>query len=65
MCPGCGCGELNEDQGDQRHLTFDPVTSAVRAAEISVDEAMKNVVDGLRQAQPVPGKTGSGPAAND
>ena len=65
MCLDCGCGELNEDHGDSRHLTLDSIRSAAQASEISVDEAMKNIADGLRQAQQGSGKTGSGSAATD
>ena len=65
MCLDCGCGELNEDHGDARHLTLDSIRSAAQASEISVDEAMKNIADGLRKAQQASGNPGSGPAATD
>lgn len=65
MCLDCGCAELNEDHGDLRHLTLDSIRSAAQASEITIDEAMKNITDGLRQAQQASGKTGSGPAATD
>jgi hypothetical protein len=51
MCLDCGCGELNESHGDSRHITMDSIRSAAQASEISVDEAIKNMSDGLKQAQ--------------
>jgi hypothetical protein len=42
MCLTCGCGEPNADHGDSRHITYDDLEEAANAAEISVDEAVKN-----------------------
>lgn len=42
MCLTCGCGELNADHGDDRHITFDDLKAAADAAGVSVDEAVKN-----------------------
>jgi hypothetical protein len=64
MCLDCGCGELNESHGDSRHITMDSIRSAAQASEISVDEAMRNISDGLRQAQESSGQTSSGAAAS-
>jgi hypothetical protein len=65
MCLDCGCGELNESHGDSRHITMDSVRSAAQASKISVDEAIKNISDGLRQAQDGSGQTKSSAAASD
>jgi len=64
MCLDCGCGELNESHGDSRHITMDSIQSAAQASEISVDEAVKNISAGLKQAQEASGQstTGSGGA---
>ena len=51
MCLDCGCGEPNERHGDDRHITMDDVTAAAAASEISVDEAARNITEGLRTAQ--------------
>jgi hypothetical protein len=51
MCLDCGCGEPNERHGDDRHITMDDVKAAADASEISVDEAARNIADGVRQAQ--------------
>jgi hypothetical protein len=51
MCLDCGCGEPNERHGDDRHITMDDVRAAAEASEISVEEAARNMTDGLRQAQ--------------
>ena len=65
MCLDCGCGELNESHGDSRHITMDSIRSAAQASEISIDEAIKNMSDGLRQAQESSGQTGSSATASD
>ena len=65
MCLDCGCGELNESHGDSRHITMDSIQSAAQASEISVDEAVKNISAGLKQAQETSGKTRAGPGASD
>src|SRR5688572_25046751 len=51
MCLDCGCGKLNDSHGDPRHITMDTIRSAAEASEIPVDEALKNIADGLGQAQ--------------
>jgi hypothetical protein len=51
MCLDCGCGEPNERHGDDRHITMDDVKAAADASQISVDEAARNLADGVRQAQ--------------
>ena len=55
MCLDCGCGEPNDRHGDDRHITLDDVTAAARASEVSVEEAARNISDGLRQAQQASG----------
>ena len=65
MCLDCGCGELNESHGNSRHITMDSIRSAAQASEISVDEAIKNMSDGLRQAQQSSGQSSSSSAASD
>jgi predicted nucleic acid-binding Zn-ribbon protein len=49
MCLDCGCGKPNESHGDDRHITADQVRAAAQASEIPVDEAMRNIADGLAQ----------------
>jgi hypothetical protein len=65
MCLDCGCGELNESHGDSRHITMDSIQAAAQASEISVDEAIRNISDGLRQAQQSSAQTSAGSAASD
>jgi hypothetical protein len=52
MCLDCGCGELNERHGDERHITLSDVRAAAAASEISVEEAKRNIVAALSQTQP-------------
>jgi hypothetical protein len=65
MCLDCGCGELNDGHGDSRHITMDSIRSAAQASEISVDEAMRNVSDGLKLAQESSEQTSSSSGASD
>jgi hypothetical protein len=51
MCLDCGCGEPNERHGDDRHITMDDVKAAAKASEVSVDEAARNIAEGMSQAQ--------------
>jgi hypothetical protein len=51
MCLDCGCGEPNERHGDERHIVMDDVRAAAEASEISVEEAARNISEGLHQAQ--------------
>jgi hypothetical protein len=51
MCLDCGCGELNERHGDDRHIVMDDIKAAAEASEISLEEATRNITEGLRQAQ--------------
>jgi hypothetical protein len=51
MCLDCGCGEPNERHGDDRHIVMDDVKAAAEASELSVEEAARNISEGLRQAQ--------------
>jgi len=52
MCLDCGCGEPNERHGDDRHIIMDDIRAAAEASGISVEEATRNIVAGLGQAQP-------------
>ena len=65
MCLDCGCGELNDGHGDSRHITMDSIRSAAQASEISIDEAMRNISDSLKQAQESSGQTSLSSAASD
>jgi hypothetical protein len=51
MCLDCGCGEPNERHGDDRHIVMDDVRAAAQASELSVEEAARNISEGLQQAQ--------------
>jgi hypothetical protein len=43
----CGCGEPEADHGDSRHITYSELKEAAEAAEISVEEATKNIQETL------------------
>ena len=50
MCLTCGCGELNADHGDDRHITLNNLDQAAEAAGISRDEAANNLQETLKKA---------------
>jgi hypothetical protein len=50
MCLTCGCGAPNDDHGDPAHITYDDLKKAADAAEISVEEAAKNLQETLAKA---------------
>jgi hypothetical protein len=50
MCLTCGCGEPNDDHGDSRNITFDNLKAAAQAAEVTVDEAVKNFDETVKKA---------------
>jgi hypothetical protein len=49
MCMTCGCGEPEADHGDSRHITYSELKAAAEAAEISVEEATRNVQETLKK----------------
>jgi hypothetical protein len=51
MCLSCGCGEPNDNHGDDRHITLDMLQEAAEAAEVSPEEAVNNIVETFRRAQ--------------
>ena len=51
MCLDCGCGKPNDDHGNADHLTMKQVEKAAKASEISVDEAVKNITQAMKDAQ--------------
>ena len=43
MCMSCGCGQPNNDHGDQRHITQNDLNNAAQAAGITPDQAAQNI----------------------
>jgi hypothetical protein len=43
MCASCGCGKLNDDHGDKRHITMEDIENAAEAADLSVGEVVENI----------------------
>jgi hypothetical protein len=50
MCLTCGCGVPNDDHGDDRHITYNDLKTAAEAAEIEVDEAVRNFEETVKKA---------------
>ena len=53
MCASCGCGKVNEDHNDDRHLTMRDLEQAAKAADIDVEQVIENLRDAVdtREAQ--------------
>ncbi len=51
MCLSCGCGEPDDNHGDNRHITLEELQAAAEAAEISVNEAANNIVASLQAGE--------------
>lgn len=51
MCMTCGCLEPEADHGDERHITLSQLMAAADAAEISTEEAARNIQNTLAQAK--------------
>jgi len=50
MCLSCGCGEPDADHGDNRHITMAMLKAAADAAEISAEEAARNISETVKKA---------------
>ena len=46
MCISCGCGNLNDDQGDPRNITMDDLNQAAQAAGTTRDRVLQNIMSG-------------------
>jgi hypothetical protein len=51
MCLSCGCGQVNDDQGDQRNITLDDVRAAAQAANTDERTVAQNIQQGINQTQ--------------
>ncbi len=49
MCLSCGCGEPNDNHGDERHITLEMLEKAAEAGECSVEQAAKNILETYQQ----------------
>jgi hypothetical protein len=65
MCVSCGCGQMNDDHGDQRNITMNDLRSAAQAANTDVQSVARNIQQsasqggGMGKQQPQQG-TGQG-----
>jgi hypothetical protein len=57
MCMSCGCGEMHNNHGDPRHLTFEDLKQAADAAGLSPEQVAQNIQTSVRQ-------TGSNPSGH-
>ena len=50
MCVSCGCGQMNDDHGDERNITMKDMRSAAQAADIDVQTAARNIQQSMSQS---------------
>ncbi|MEX1253332.1 MAG: hypothetical protein WEE64_03230 [Dehalococcoidia bacterium] len=48
MCASCGCGLVNEDHGDERHITLDDLQEAADAAGTDIDQVLTNLQESVK-----------------
>lgn len=49
MCITCGCGEPEANHGNPKNITLRQFREAAEAAEIDMDQLLKNIVEGFRR----------------
>lgn len=49
MCYNCGCGDPNDDMGDQNNLTEEDFKKAAEASGQTIEEAKKNSLELLQK----------------
>jgi hypothetical protein len=49
MCVSCGCGKLNDNHGDNRHITMQQMQQAAEAAGTSMADVARNIQRALAQ----------------
>lgn len=47
MCISCGCGEPNDKHNNPNLITRDDLEKAAKAANISIDDAAKNIASSM------------------
>jgi hypothetical protein len=53
MCLSCGCKQPNEAHGDERNITMDSLQQAADAGGVSLEDAARNIQEGVIQRSPV------------
>jgi len=51
MCVSCGCGQVNDNHGDQRNITMDNIHAAAQAANTDEQTVARNIQQAVIQAQ--------------
>jgi hypothetical protein len=51
MCLSCGCGQPNENHGNNDHITLADLEKAARASNISIEEAAGNIQEGAEESE--------------
>lgn len=66
MCMSCGCGDPNNNHGDNRNITQDDLNRAAQAAGVSQQQAAQNIANSVNPGNALntslPGIGGPNPA---
>jgi hypothetical protein len=49
MCVSCGCGQYQDNHGDQRHITMNDIKAAAEAAGISAEDVAENIDEAIAE----------------
>jgi hypothetical protein len=49
MCLSCGCGQPNENHGNNHQITMADLEKAARASNITTEEAAENIQKGMKE----------------
>jgi hypothetical protein len=49
MCISCGCDEPEANHGNPKHVTLQQLRDAAEAAEVDMDQLLKNIEEGLKR----------------
>jgi hypothetical protein len=49
MCLSCGCGQPNENHGNNDNITMADLEKAARASNITLEEAAENIQEGAKE----------------
>ena len=58
MCVSCGCGEIQDNHGDPRHLTIEDLEDSAEAANLTVEQVVQNIQTSARQGGAPPSAGG-------
>jgi len=49
VCASCGCGMVDDDHSDDRHITLADLQQASEAADMTIEEVVANLEEAVRK----------------